>query len=62
MAAINHVEMAVTGTWILVMVRLALEKGYKILEIHEVDEFVTQYKTKSKVGFFVVIKNTFFKN
>ena len=37
-------ERAISGTWILDEVRLALTKGYRIVEIHEVYEYaVTQY-------------------
>jgi len=44
-------------------VRLAVEKGYRILEIHEVYEYhVTQYNPESIDGrLFVDYKNTFLK-
>ena len=32
-------ERALTGTWVMDEVRLAVEKGYRILEIHEVYEY-----------------------
>jgi len=37
-------ERALSGTWVMDEVRLAVEKGYRILEIYEVYEYqVTQY-------------------
>jgi len=54
---------ALTGTWILDEVRLAVEKGYRILEIYEVYEYqVTQYKRETGEGvLFVNYINTFLK-
>jgi len=45
-------DRALTGTWVMDEVRLALEKGYRILEIYEVYEYqVTQYCPKlARVG------------
>ena len=56
-------ERALTGTWVMDEVRLAVEKGYRILEIHEVYEYhVTQYNPESIDGrLFVDYKNTFLK-
>jgi hypothetical protein len=34
-------ERALTGTCVIDEVRLAVQKGYRILEIHEVYEYVT---------------------
>ena len=40
-------ERALTGTWVMEEVRLAVEKGYRILEIREVYEYhVTQYNPR----------------
>jgi len=39
-------DRGLTGAWVMDKVRLAVEKGYRILEIHEVNEYqVTQYNT-----------------
>ena len=47
----SDAERAISGTWVLDELRLALRKGYKMLEIHEVYEYVvTQYNTASGVG------------
>jgi len=56
-------DRALTGTWIMDEVRLAVEKGYRILEIHEVYEYqVTQYKRETgEGGLFVDYINTFLK-
>ena len=32
-------EMALTGTWVLEEIRLAVKKGYKLVEMHEVYEY-----------------------
>ena len=38
---------ALTGTWVIDEVQLAVQKGYRILEIHEVYEYkVTGYAPK----------------
>ena len=56
-------ERAISGTWILDEVRLALTKGYRIVEIHEVYEYaVTQYdKASGEGGLFVEYINTFLR-
>ena len=56
-------DRALTGTWVMDDVRLAVEKGYKILEIYEVYEYqVTQYNPEtSEGGHFVDYINTFLK-
>ena len=42
--ALTDAERALKGTWVMDEVRLAVEKGYKVLEIFEVYEYdVTQY-------------------
>jgi hypothetical protein len=48
-------ERALTGTWVMNEVRLAVEKGYKIIEIYEVYEYqVTRYGPHTgKGGLFV---------
>ena len=50
-------------TWVIDELRLALEKFYKIFEIHEIYEYrVTQYNTKAGKGeLFVEYINTFLK-
>ena len=59
----SDAERAISGTWVLDELRLALTKGYKVLEIHEVYEYaVTQYDTTSgEVGLFVDYIYTFLK-
>ena len=56
-------EWAFTGTWVLDEVRLAVDKGYKILEIYEVYEYqVTQYYPETgEGGLYVDHINTFLK-
>ena len=56
-------ERAFTGTWVIDEVRLAVEKGYRILEIYEVYEYqVTQYNPESgEGGHFVDYINTILK-
>jgi hypothetical protein len=57
-------ERALAGTWVIDEVLLALEKGYKILEIFEVYEYqITQYsrETNEGGGLFVDYINTFLK-
>jgi len=40
---LSAAERAISGTWVLGEVRMAVSKGYRILEIHEVYEYaVTQ--------------------
>ena len=52
-----------TGTWVMDEVRLAVEKGYRIIEIYEVYEYqVTQYSPENgEGGHFVDYINTFLK-
>ena len=59
----SDAERAISRTWVLDELRLALTKGYKVLEIHEVYEYaVTQYDTSSgEGGLFVDCINTFLK-
>ena len=35
----SYAERAISGTWVLDEVRLAVTKGYRIVEIHEVYEY-----------------------
>jgi hypothetical protein len=51
------------GTWVIDEVRLAVSKGYRILEIQEVYQYeVTQYDPEtSDGGLFVEYINTFLK-
>jgi hypothetical protein len=52
-----------TGTWVIDEVRLGVEKGYKLLDVHEVYEYqVTQYnRATGEGGLFVEYINTFLK-
>jgi len=44
-------DCALTGTWVMDEVRLAVQKGYRILEIHEVFQYqVTQYNPETGEG------------
>ena len=54
---------ALTGTWVMDEERLAVENGYRILEIYEVYEYqVTEYKPETgEVALFVDYINTFLK-
>ena len=56
-------ERALTGTWVMDEVRLAVQKGYKVLEIFEVYEYdVTQYDRQTgQGGLFVQYIDTFLK-
>jgi hypothetical protein len=56
-------ERALTGKWVMDEVRLAVEKGYRILEIYEVYEYrVTRYDPHTgEGGLFVDYINTFLK-
>jgi hypothetical protein len=56
-------ERALLGTWVLDEVRLAVQKGYKVIEIYEVYEYkVTQYDPQiHEGGVFVDYINTFLK-
>ena len=59
----SEAERALEGKWVIDEVRLALKKGYKILEIHEIYEYlVTQYNPDTgEGGLFVENINTFLK-
>ena len=59
----SDTESALSGTWVLDEVRLAVSKGYRIVEIHEVYEYVvTQYdKASGEGGLFVEYNDTFLK-
>ena len=54
---------ALSGTWIIDEVWVAVRKGYRILEIHELYEYnVTRYDPESReVGLFVGSIDTFLK-
>jgi len=56
-------ESALTGTWVLDEIRLAVEKGYRVLDIYEVYEYqITQYSRETdEGGLFVDYINTFLK-
>ena len=56
-------ERALTGTWVIDEVRLAVQKGYEVIEIFEVYEYdVTQYDPQTvQGGLFVEYINTFLK-
>ena len=56
-------ERALTGTWVLDEIRLAVKKDYKLVEVHEVYEYqVTQYNPQTgNGGFFVQYIDTFLK-
>jgi len=44
-------ERSPTGTWVIDEVRLAMQKGYRILEIYELYEYnLTRYDTKTREG------------
>ena len=47
-AVIRDEERALTGTWVIGDVRLAMQKGYRILEIHELYEYVTRYDPETR--------------
>jgi len=56
-------ERALTGTWVIDEVRLAVQKGYRILEIDELYEYkVTRYNHETREGgLFAGYIDTFFK-
>jgi hypothetical protein len=56
-------ERALIGTWVMDEVRLAVQKGYEVIEIFEVYEYVvTQYDCETgNGGLFVHYINTFLK-
>jgi len=60
---IKDEERALTGTWVLDELRLAVEDRYKILDIYEAYEYqVTQYNPITCEGrLFVEYTNTFLK-
>jgi len=44
-------ERSLTGTWVIDEVRLAVQKGYRILEIYELYEYnVTRYDPETREG------------
>ena len=50
---LSDAERAISGMWVIPEIKLAIEKGYKILEIHEVYEYqVTQYNQETGKGDF----------
>ena len=57
----SDAERAISGTWVLDEIRLAVTKGYRVTEIHEIYEYVvTQYdKASDEGGLFVGHINTF---
>jgi len=59
----THDERAISATWVIPEIKLAVVKGYKILEIHEVYEYhVTQYNRETgQGGLFNDYINTFLK-
>jgi hypothetical protein len=59
----SDAERCLEGTWVIYEVRLAVNKGYKILEIQEVYQYeVTQYNPDTgEGGLFVEYINTFLK-
>jgi hypothetical protein len=56
-------ERALVGTWVLDEARLAVQKGYQVIDVYEVYEYkVTQYDPKiDRGGPFVVYIITFLK-
>jgi len=46
----THTERALTVTWFIEELRLSVRKGYRILEIHEVYEYVTRYDPETREG------------
>ena len=60
---VTDADRAISGKWDLDDVRLAVTKGYKVVEIQEVFEYaVTQYDRATGVGgLFVEYINTFLK-
>ena len=56
-------ERALKGTWVLTEIRLAVKKGYKLVEVHEVYEYlVTQYDPQTGTGvLFVQYIDTYLK-
>ena len=60
---LTDVERALSGTWVNPEIKVAVAKGYKILEIQEVYEYqVTQYNRETgRGGLFAEYINTFLK-
>jgi hypothetical protein len=56
-------DRALTGTWVMDEVRMAVEKGYKVVEVYEVYEYqTTVYDRQTREGgLFVDYINTFLK-
>jgi hypothetical protein len=56
-------ERALVGTWVSDELRLAIGKGYQVIEVHEVYEYeVTQYDPPTgEGGLFAQYINTFLK-
>jgi hypothetical protein len=56
-------ERALTGTWVIDEVRLAVQKDYTVVEIFELYEFeVTRYDSQTgEGGLFVAYTDTFLK-
>jgi len=55
-------EMALTGTWVIDEVRLAVQKGYRILEIHELYDYnVTRYDPETREDLFAGYIDTYLK-
>ena len=54
-------ERALTGTWVMDEVRLAVQKGYKLIDVYKVYAYaVTQYDPQTgQAGLFVEYINTF---
>jgi hypothetical protein len=59
----SDAERAISGTWVVDELGLAITKGYRVLEIHEFYEYrVTQYYRDTREGgLFVEHINTFLK-
>lgn len=59
----SEAERVLEGTWILDEVRLAVLKGYRVIQVHELYEYeVTQYNRQTgEGGLFVEYVNTFLK-
>jgi hypothetical protein len=48
-------ERATTGTWVMHEIRLAVQKDYKTVEVHEVYEYrVTKYNPQTGDGVFLL--------
>jgi hypothetical protein len=56
-------DRALTATWVLDEIRLAVQKGYKVIQIYEVYEYrVTQYNPQTRLGgIFAEYIDTFLK-